>query len=344
MRLRLPLALAAVLLLLSTACGGGGKTTPPAAGAAASSAGGSAAASSAVMAGSAKPACGWRSRAPGTYAHVIWIVLENHSYTSLIGASQQQRSPYLNSLARRCGLATSFFSTSHPSVPNYLAMVSGSTGGVRDDCSPTGCPQKSRTIFQEASSHGLSWRVYAESMPRPCSTANVGRYVARHNPPLYYPAIAGQCAKQDIPMGTPTRGALVRDLASGHLASFTLVIPNQCNNTHDCPIGSGDVWLSRVVPRIVASPAYRVGRTALLITWDEGEGGSAGLDCASTSDHSCHIATVVVSPSTKRGTRSATRFDHYSLLGTTERMLGLRRLLGHAADRRSRSMRAAFNL
>jgi len=67
-----------------------------------------------------------------------------------------------------------------------------------------------------------------------------------------------------------------------------------------------------------------------------------GEHCAtSTSDVSCHVATLVISPSTKKGARSGTLFNHYSLLGTAEQLLHLSRL-GQAAS--APTMTRAFNL
>jgi hypothetical protein len=98
------------------------------------------------------------------------------------------------------------------------------------------------------------------------------------------------------------------------------------------------------VPALVASPAYRAGRTVIFVTWDEGEGGSTN-DCASNArDVGCHVATLVVSPSTPRGVRSDALYNHYALLKTTEQLLGIRRHLGHANDPGTRSMRPAFHL
>jgi hypothetical protein len=294
---------------------------------------------------SARP-CGWRDEPPPTYDHVVWVVLENHSYEDLVGppgSPQDDTSPYLNRLARTCGLATDFWAVTHPSLPNYLAMVSGRTGGVRTSCVPAACPQRRQTVLGQLRSGGRSWRVYLESMPSACRRTDAYPYVVRHNPPPYFPGLTG-CRRHDLPMGDPRTGRLARVLADGRLPALTIVVPNQCHNTHDCPVGTGDRWLSRVVPRILAGPDYRAGRTALFVTWDEGAGGNAGQSCRRDRDRSCHIATVVVSPTTRPGTRSATRFDHYALLETTQRMLGTGPLLGHAADDRTRSMRAAFGL
>jgi len=265
--------------------------------------------------------------------------MENHSYGDLVGppgSAADASSPFLNRLSRSCGLATRSWAVTHPSLPNYLAMVSGRTGGVTRTCAPAQCPQQRPTVFDRLGAVGKTWRVFAEAMPEPCRRTDSYPYVVRHNPPTYFPDIAG-CGRWDLPMGTAERGRLVDVLAQGRLPDLALVVPDQCHNTHDCPIEDGDRWLSRLVPRILDGPDYRAGRTALFVTWDEGEGGYGGQDCRTDADPSCHIVTVVVSPTTVPGTRSGTRFDHYSLLETTQRMLGAGPLLGHAADPRTRS-------
>jgi hypothetical protein len=126
------------------------------------------------------------------------------------------------------------------------------------------------------------------------------------------------------------------------LAAFTLIVPNMCDNAHSCPLSAADEWLRTWVPKLTRTAAYRSGTTALFVTWDEGAGGSEGERCAKYAG-SCHVATIVVSPSTRRGTFSDTYYTHYSLLKTTEQLLGLP-LLGHAADPATRSLRAEFGL
>jgi phospholipase C len=293
----------------------------------------------------AEAVCGWRDSPPPTYEHVVWVVLENHSYDDLFGAPGSAAatiSPYLNSLAASCGSATNSWSVTHPSLPNYLAMVSGSTGGVTKSCTPAQCPQRRRTLFEQVRAQGGSWRVLAESTPGDCRRTDAYPYVVRHNPATYFPAIAADCHRFDRPMGSPTDGRLADLVRTGHLPTFLLVVPNQCHNTHDCDVAAGDTWLSQVVPLIVGGPDYRAGRTAVVVTWDEGKDGYGGQNCRMVADRTCHLATVVISPTTPPGTRSSTRFDHYSLLETTERALGIPTLLGHAADPATTSMRGAF--
>lgn len=70
----------------------------------------------------------------------------------------------------------------------------------------------------------------------------------------------------------------------------------------------------------------------VFLTWDEGDGTSQ------------RVPTVVISPSTAPGTQDATLFDHYSMLKTTQELLGLSPYLGHTDDATTASMAAAFNL
>jgi phospholipase C len=257
--------------------------------------------------------------------------MENHSYEDIVGSSS---APYLNSLARACGLATNYHSITHPSLPNYIAATSGlgrqALQPFQGDCNPSAsCSTDATSIFAQVP----SWRAYEESMPTACDDEDSGSYAVRHNPPAYFTPSAG-CAQRDVPL---TR--LASDLANNSLPAFSFITPNVCHDTHDCPITTGDDWLAGQVPEIVNSPAYRAGHTVLFITYDEGEGGS---NCA-TNQHAvdCHVPTVIVSPSTPAGQRSGQLFNHYSLLRTSEDLLGLSHL-GHAAG--AASMAKPFGL
>ena len=292
-------------------------------------------------------ACGRAATAPATYRHVIWIWMENHPYDEIIGA---KAAPFANRLAARCGLATNSHNITHPSLPNYIAATSGGTQGISDDCGPSECPRRVQSLFGQLQAAGMTWTAYDESMPAPCSLSDdsgtnpPGNYAPKHNPAVYYLPLRAGCRRNVVALGTPAAGAFARALRARSLARFSFITPNLCNDTHDCPVSTGDAWLSRWLQAIVASPTYRSERTAIFITWDEGEGGSTD-DCATnTTDRGCHVATIVVSPSTPRGTRSARLFNHYALLRTTEQLLGITTFLGHARDATSRGMRAAFHL
>jgi phospholipase C len=268
-----------------------------------------------------------------TYKHVVWIFMENHSYNSVIGASD---APYINSLAHECGLATNYHNVTHPSLPNYISATSGLPLARLDpytpDCDPTGsCIVAGEGIFVQ----GESWKAYEESMPTNCDRANSGDYAVRHNPPTYYTTL-GTCSADDVPYTQ-----LAADLADNSLPAFSFITPNLINDMHNGTLADGDGWLAHNLPTILDSAEYRDNTTAVFLTWDEGEGGSSN-DCATnTTDVGCHVATIVVSPSTVAGTQSANLYNHYSLLGTAEELLGLPKL-GQASS--NTSMVSAFNL
>lgn len=259
--------------------------------------------------------CGTRvGQQPTTYSHVVWILFENHSYSQVIGSSS---APYINSIARKCGLATNYFAISHPSLPNYVALTSGSTQGITDDNPPSGHPLAAASIFSQV---GTGWRSLEEAMPSNCDLTNSGEYAVRHNPAAYYTGIRTACASVDIPLSaTPNVSA-----------KFTFVTPNLCNDMHNCSVTTGDSWLSTFLPKILSSSTYTAGGTAIFITWDEDNGSSGN-----------HVSTVVISPYTRAGATDSATLNHYSLLRTTEDMLGL----GCLANSCSASdFRAAFGL
>jgi phospholipase C len=173
-------------------------------------------------------------------------------------------------------------------------------------------------------------------MPSNCARANSGEYAVRHNPPPYFTALT-TCSADDVPYTQ-----LATDLAGNALPAFSFVTPNLIDDMHDGTVAQGDSWLSSHLPAILASPEYTSGTTAVFVTFDEGTGGTTGENCATnTTDNSCHVLTMVISPSTQAGSTSATLFNHYSLLATTEQLLGLP-ALGQAAS--AATMTAAFNL
>jgi hypothetical protein len=269
---------------------------------------------SATPAGSVAGPCGRTATPPASYDHVVWVVMENKAYGSIIGSGS---APYTNQLAAQCGSASQFFAETHPSLPNYIAMTSGGTQGVTNDNGPSSWPLTVPSIFSQLPG---AWRSLQESMTSNCQTTTTTLYAVKHNPAAYFTNLGTECASLDVPLtSTP-------DIS----ARFEFVTPNLCNDTHDCSVATGDAWLSTFLGKVFASSEYAAGRTAVFLTWDEDDSSSSN-----------HIATLVAAPSTVPGTVSATRFDHYSMLRTTEEMLGLG-FVGNAAT--ATSMRGAFGL
>ena len=133
--------------------------------------------------------------------------------------------PYFNSLASAYGNTTSWDGVSHPSLPNYLALISGSTQGVGDDgCSHSfpGVP----TIGSELSLAGIPWKAYLEGLPQPGSeVCSSGEYAKKHNPFAYFPQTNGA--------NVVPAGQFAKDLSAGRLPAFVFYVPNLINDGHD---------------------------------------------------------------------------------------------------------------
>jgi phospholipase C len=144
-----------------------------------------------------------------------------------------------------------------------------------------------------------------------------GRYGAKHNPAAYY--VGGsdrdECEIEDVPLGTTAEGRLAEDLEDRKLPSFSMIIPDLCNDTHDCPVKTGDEWLRGWVARLTSSPEYHDGKTAIFIVWDE----------------PTPMPFFAIAPSVAAGSTTGQAVDHYALLRTTEEMLGLPTTLGAAS-------------
>jgi hypothetical protein len=262
-------------------------------------------------------------------SHVFVIVMENKEHDDVIGSPS---APYVTSLARRYASAERLYGVTHPSLPNYFALTAGTTFGVHSDC--TGCQQSGRSVADQFEAARVSWRAYMGGMPRACFTgAFSGQYAKKHNPFMYYRSVVGnrkRCASRVVP-----EGRLAGDLHAGRLARFSFLSPGLCDDTHDCPVGSGDRYLARTVPSILQALGPH---GFLVLTWDEG---SSGAGCCGGLASGGRIPTVIAGPGVRHGARLTGSYTHYSTLRTIEDALGLPRLR-LAGDRRTKSLASAF--
>jgi hypothetical protein len=274
--------------------------------------------------------CGTTSTPPRQYLHVIWIIMENKSYSSVIGSSS---APYETELAHQCASDThwSDAGSQYNSLPSYIAMTTGQSGSILTpftcDCDPSSSVSVTvDNIFRQVRTAGGSERSYAEGMSGNCSNSGT-TYAAKHNPAVYMWGGADRtaCQQDDIPMGSATAGAFIDALNGNTLPTYALVAPNLCNDTHDCGVSTGDQFLKTLVPQILSSQAYRSGKTAVFVVWDEDS----------------PIPDIAIAPSVIPGTTASTAVNHYGLLRATEEMLGLP-LLGNAA--RATSLRTVFHI
>jgi acid phosphatase len=243
-------------------------------------------------------ACSRNATPPLEKRHVFVIVMENKS------VEQALQGPFTASLASKYRVATNYSAVAHPSLPNYLALTSGQTFGIRDDSYhvlPAG------GIGSQLTAAGVTWRAYMEGMTDGGCLENTYPYDVHHNPFAYY---GGRCPANVVPFTS-----LASDL-KGNAPMFSWISPDLCHDQHDCGVSDGDDWLRQTVGMITQSKAWKANGL-LFIVWDEDDGETEN-----------RVLSLVVSPQSRKVSNQA--YTHYSLLATFEDTLGVGRL-GQAA-------------
>jgi acid phosphatase len=258
---------------------------------------------------------------------VLVVVEENHS-----SAQMTSGMPYLFGLSQKYGYATDWSAIGHPSLPNYLAITGGSTFGVRHDRRPGVVAPligRSPSVFDQAIAAGKSARVYAESMATPCRAVHVARprgaaYTPLVNPWTYFPASRSRCRAAD-----GSARSFVRAASTDSLPNVGFLIPNLCNDAHNCPLRKADRYLSRTLPAVLHSRDFTSGRLVVVVTADEDDH-SAG-NTVLTSVLAQRLSGVVVT----------SHLTHYSLTRFIAEVLGVPPL---RHGRFAPDMRTAFGL
>lgn len=241
------------------------------------------------------------------FTHVVVVVFENKEVSSIAGNPD---APTFNALARRYATLTNYDAVAHPSLPNYLALVSGSTQGITSDC--TDCIVRARNLADTLERAGKTWKTYAEDLPYPGFTGgSAGRYAKKHDPFLYFKDIASSGRRRSVVPFT----RFERDLARRRLPDFSLVVPNLCNDMHDCPVATGDAWLKANVVPLLHSRVLRGG--VVFVVFDEGASGEGGGG---------RIEALALGPKVRRGSTFRKATNHYGLLRTIEDAWKLPRL------------------
>ncbi len=240
--------------------------------------------------------------------HHAWVfVMENHSLHQILA---NRKAPFLNRVARRYRVATRFYAPAHPSLPNYLAMVSGSTHGCSSDHCKVGI--RGPNLARQLTARGLGWQGYFEGLPhRGYVGGNRGQYIRHHNPFVYFRSVTSSHRQR---RHLRKMGAFARSLHSPPALSY--VVPNNAHNMHDGPIRAGDRWLAHWVTRVMHSRAYRHGGV-IFIVWDEGHNDRSG--CCLPGVHGGRIPLFIISRHTRHHRHRMTGpRTTYSLLRTLE--------------------------
>jgi hypothetical protein len=247
------------------------------------------------------------------FKHVVVIVFENKERSSVLGSALT-----FDALRSRYAELAGYRGVTHPSLPNYLALVSGSTQGVTSNC--TDCVFRAASLADSIERSKRTWKTYAEGLPKTGWTGpGHARYAKKHNPFLYFANIVAKPARRNRIVPLPQ---LWRDLAARRLPSFSLVVPDLCNSMHDCSVATGDAWLGDVTQRLLASP--QLAKSVIFVVFDEGATAVGGGG---------ETAALAVGPAVRGGSTYAPTVNHYGLLRTIEDAWGLRRL-GNSATAR----------
>ena len=240
------------------------------------------------------------------FKHVVVVVMENKERGQVLG---NPSAPAFNAFARQGAVLRGYRGVTHPSLPNYLALVSGSTHGISSDC--TSCTVAGRSLADTLEAKKLTWKAYAEGLPRAGWTGPYsGRYAKKHVPFLYFRRVLSSPARlrRIVPLSQ-----LARDRAAGHLPNFALVVPDLCHDMHDCSVATGDAWLKRFLP-----PLLKVPGTAVFVVFDESDTGDPG------------VPALALGPLVRARSYFTGATSHYGLLRTIEEGFGLP-LLGQSA-------------
>lgn len=247
--------------------------------------------------------------------HVFILVEENTNYADVTSSSM----PYLDSLAGAYGLATQYYADTHPSIGNYFMMTVGDTITNNDSYAQT---VSSDNIIRHLVATGKTWKAYAEDLPSVGDTTvdlDNGSYASRHNPVVYLTDVHDNASQaQNVVPFTQ----FASDLSGYTFPNYSFIVPNLCDDAHDCSLGTADAWLQTHIDPLVRSSAFQQDGL-LIILFDE-----SGSD---NTNGGGRIVWAVVGSKVKKGYQSTTLYQHASTLRLTAKVLGLTSFPNEAA-------------
>lgn len=247
--------------------------------------------------------------------HVVVVLEENHSYSSVIGNSAM---PYLNSLARQNALATQYFANTHPSIGNYFMMTTGQI--ITNDDSFSGTVNADN-IVRHLLSAGKTWKSYAENLPFVGYTGgDSGAYLKHHNPFSYFSDVVNSNVEK---LNLVPFSQFAADMNNGQLPDLSFVVPDVNDDAHNGSLQQADAWLQQHIGPLFNNPAFQKDGI-LMVVFDE------SFD-SDTAFGGGHIATVIAGPLAKKGVQTSTHYQHQNLLRTVLSALGVGSAPGAAA-------------
>jgi acid phosphatase len=252
---------------------------------------------------------------PGTsqFGHVFVVTEENTDYSSVTSSNM----PYLMGLAAQYGLATQYYANTHPSIGNYFQL---STGQILTNDDGSSTIENVPNIVRSLVSAGKTWKSYAESIPNACFLGgDTGNYARKHNVFALLSDVANDPTGQACNIVPFTQFAT--DLANGTLPAFSNIVPNLCNDAHDCSLTTADNWLRTNIGPLLANATFQQDGL-LIIVFDESGGDN--------THGGGRVVWVAVSSKSKPGYQSTTLYQHEATLRLILKSLGVTNYPGAA--------------
>jgi hypothetical protein len=318
--------------------------------------------------------------------HVFLIVLDGHGYAEAFG--KESAAPYLaHALTEEGKLLTSYYAVAQGGLANQVALLSGQgptpqtvegcpeykpidpgTLSVEGQVEGEGCvyPAEAETLPAQLAKAELSWKAYVEAPGGDEASAPPAEscYLTPRNPFAYFAGVAesAECAQNDVSLDQ-----LSPDLARAETTpTFSYILPNTCHDGSETPcaaeqpagLPAADEFLRRIVPEILASPAYELEGGLIAITFDqapqEGEAADSSSCCGAPEYPNLpppaedeapatpgpvkpnggggQVGMLLISPYVVSGTVDESGYyNHFSFLRSVEELLGLEPL-GYAAE------------
>ncbi len=269
-------------------------------------------------------------------AHIVIIMMENHSYGQVIGKAS---APYINSLAKSYRTFTQMFATVNGSIEPYEDQTGGNNPERQDPLficrvgNPKRCRDNLPNIVDQLESAGQTWKAYIQDYPTPgaCDLTDkqVGAYVIRHVPWLYYTDINGLNGNSSRCVNLVGLDQLSADISANSLPTYAMVTPNLYAIMHTpctilpCPPGApnpvtqGDDFLNQWVPQLLNAGAE------VIVTWADGKGTDTSGCC--TYAMGGHVPTIVAASGMAHQTVTR-QMDTFSILRGIEDAYGFTHL------------------
>ncbi|HVC24065.1 MAG TPA: alkaline phosphatase family protein [Candidatus Dormibacteraeota bacterium] len=277
------------------------------------------------LTGTASPA---RTRpTPSPEPHVLIIVEENQGYNSTQVDCGVDNS-YFCLLASEYASIVPWYGVTHPSLPNYLALTSGSTQGCLSDGCPG--PYAVDNLGHQLTQAGIPWAAYMESMPTPCYRGlSLGEYAKKHDPFSFYSDLLdkGACAQHVLPY--PGVSHLLSALDATGSPDYVWITPNLLDDMHDGTLAQGNAWLQANLGPVLSSPWFTRFQSTVIVTDDENDDQPTGSCCDDAAGG--QIPELVISRKARGRAAISITGDQYGTLRSIEETFRLP-LLGAAAE------------